>query len=63
MYTGMTPRMLDQPWERGCAKHSAVKGQLDDDHDHHDDHDEHDDHDDHDDHDSHDSHRSAVGAL
>ena len=26
MYTGTTPRMLDQPWERGCAKHSAVKG-------------------------------------
>ena len=26
MYTGTAPRMLDQPWERGCAKHSAVKG-------------------------------------
>ena len=30
--------MLDQPWERGCAKQSAVKGKFDDDHDDHDDH-------------------------
>ena len=26
MYTGTAPRMLDQPWERGCARTKAVRG-------------------------------------
>ena len=26
MYTGTAPRMLDQPWQRGCATNSAVSG-------------------------------------
>ena len=61
MYTGTKPRMLDQPWERGCAKQSAVKGKYDDDHDDYH-NDKNDDQDDHDDRDDHDSHGSAVGA-
>jgi len=26
MYTGTAPRMLDQPWQRGCATYAAVQG-------------------------------------
>ena len=29
MYTGTAPRMLDQPWQRGCATYSAVQGFTD----------------------------------
>ena len=41
MMTVMTMIAMDQPWERGCAKQSAVKGKFDDDHHDHDDHDDH----------------------